>query len=106
MQDISIVLCYQNQEVVERSNLNFVDIFKAQFNLLDHPGILPWIETIDPYGNTIFNELQVKYFIQDMEKLKILLDDEKIKKLIDEIIVFSKKIIDEGPHLYLKFIGD
>jgi hypothetical protein len=107
MQDISIVTCKESQEIVERSNLNLVDLFmESNVDLLEHPGLLPWIETIDPYGITLYNAMQVEYLIKDFRKLKMVEKEEKMKKFIDETITFAQKVIDGIPNLYLKFIGD
>jgi hypothetical protein len=107
MQYISIEICYEDLEIVERSNLNLVDLFmESNIDLLEHPGLLPWIETIDPYGITLYNAMQVEYLIQDFRKLKVVEKEEKMKKLINEIIAFAQKVIDQAPHRYLKFTGD
>ncbi len=108
MQHIGIVICEEDQKIIERSDINFVDIFKTHLRLIDQPGVLPWLETIDPYGDTTFNPRQVGYLIKDLEKLRILAEDEKVKVLTDQITIFASKILPENspPHRYLKFIGD
>ena len=108
MQDISIVICEEDQEIVERSNLNFVDIVMEDELRYENEGAYPWLDSIDPYANTTFNQLQVVYFIKDLERLKPLVKIEANNQLIDEIIAFASKILPENIHSqrYLKFIGD
>ncbi len=107
IQNISLEICSGDHlKTTERSDLSFVDIYLDDAISSDEIGVFPWLETVGPYEMTIFNEFQVKYFISDLKKLKIIISDEKKKKLIDDIIIFATKVIDEGPHTYLKLMGD
>lgn len=56
---------------------------------------------LDPYGDTVFNSLQMEDLINDLLKLKSLIQD----LLIDEILAFAERCKQEG-HLYLVFSGD
>ena len=60
---------------------------------------------IDPYGNTIFNQLQMSTFLFEWENIK------NNAKTPDEITAWLKikqlaERCKKGPHLYLCFIGD
>ena len=56
---------------------------------------------IDPYGDTVFNRLQIDDLLSDLKKLKEVADSD----IIDGIIKLALKC-KAGPHTYLKFYGD
>ena len=60
------------------------------------------LEYIDPYGNTIFNCLQIDDLIADLNLLRTISEQEKA---IKEIILLAEKCKAEV-HTYLKFYGD
>jgi hypothetical protein len=57
---------------------------------------------IDPYGDTVFNCLQINDLIDDFEKLK---DISKQTSIIDKIIELGRRSENEV-HTYIKFYGD
>ena len=59
---------------------------------------------IDPYGNTIFNQLQLPVLIAELEELSKRADVEQ-RATIDRLLEFASGIL-ETPHWYLRFIGD
>jgi hypothetical protein len=77
-------------------------------NLLS--GLLPredhsLLSGIDPYGDTVFNRLQMEDFLIELSRL----DNEKLtsaeKVHLSAIEQFALKCRN-GIHLYLKFVGD
>lgn len=63
----------------------------------------PWLNSIDEYGNTYVNNLQVPHFIRELEQLKAETDNGEVKDAVDQCIVFLQKITN---HVYVKFEGD
>jgi hypothetical protein len=60
---------------------------------------------IDWYGNTVFNRLQVKQFLDEWEELFRKTSDMEEHLLLDGIKRLALRCQDDV-HLYLKFIGD
>jgi hypothetical protein len=59
------------------------------------------LKYLNPYGDTIFNNLQMTDLIDDLNKLKQISHE----KLIDETIGLAVRCQNEV-HLYLAFVGD
>ena len=95
MQNIKLVLIDENGKLLKDSELNIVSIVKD--GKLSENGQLKFI---DPYGNTIFNQLQSKSLIDEVKGL--LHSDQK--PLIKKIISFM--LSNTEPHTYFAFIGD
>jgi len=60
---------------------------------------------IDPYGDTLFNRLQIPVVLNDLRLLKTIAgscDQQDLIQRIERLAEMSQK----EPHLYLKFIGD
>ena len=60
---------------------------------------------IDPYGNTIFNRLQMDTFLVEWEAIRNEItteDDETAWSRVKELATTCKN----KPHLYLRFTGD
>lgn len=62
-----------------------------------------YLRCIDPYGDTVFNRLQVPLLIEELERVSAWKANTKLR---DDLVRFAQRVVDEGPHLYLKFIGD
>jgi hypothetical protein len=56
---------------------------------------------LNPYGDTVFNSLQMEDLINDLLNLKALIQG----MLIDDILAFAERCKQEV-HLYLVFSGD
>lgn len=81
---------------------------------LDFPsGMLPSIDDqeffcmrfIDPYGDTVFNHLQVPTVLKDIECLKARELTHEERGIVRDLEALCHLCLDE-PHIYLKFIGD
>jgi len=60
---------------------------------------------IDPYGETIFNRLQMETFLAEWEAIKTEAITEEDKQAWNNIKQLAERCRDEV-HLYLRFIGD
>jgi len=60
---------------------------------------------IDPYGDTIFNRLQIPVFIEELNCLAGTAETKEEKHFLKELLKLAQKCRDE-PHFYLRFIGD
>jgi len=59
------------------------------------------LKYLDPYGNTIFNPLQIRDLIDDLNKLKSIESNPQIDEIIKMAIICSNEV-----HTYLVFYGD
>ena len=82
-------------------NGNFLNILL--FEIRDYKKHYPLLSYINPWGNTYYNELQVKDLIIELEILKSEKFMKKYLSDIDKLILFAKNVT---THRYLKFIGD
>jgi hypothetical protein len=71
---------------------------------LEDPGF-PLLCNVDPYGNTIFNGLQMRPLLEELDRLagNSMRDEEK--KVLEEIRELAIQCRDHS-HTYLRFIGD
>ena len=65
---------------------------------------------IDPYGNTVFNCLQIQVFIEDCNVLlsaakAVSASNEEIR-LVSDIILLAEAAAKAGAHNYITFSGD
>lgn len=100
--NISMIIEDENGELIESSEINYANI-DCLLPGKDVSTKYPWLQTIDPYGDTTFNGLQTKNVISELKKLAEENKNEEV--LINETISFISKI-DYGSHVYVKFIGD
>ncbi|MFC1483853.1 hypothetical protein ACFL6Q_02245 [Candidatus Neomarinimicrobiota bacterium] len=60
---------------------------------------------IDPYGDTIFNRLQMETFIKEWKRIGSMAESEAEKALVKDVEQLAHRCLAEV-HTYLKFIGD
>ena len=66
-------------------------------------GVLEIAHTIDPYGDTSMNALQIPLFLRDIERLRqVCAQEEHILQLVEDLARKSQS----DHHVYLKFYGD
>jgi len=65
----------------------------------------PLLASIDWYGDTVFNNLQMKRFLAEWENLVQRAGSPEEQELVAGIKSLGHRCRD-GVHLYLKFIGD
>jgi hypothetical protein len=63
------------------------------------------LQYIDPYGDTVFNQQQVRRLVQELEELRSTTRVEKEAALVDRLRAMAEQVLEE-PHRYLKFVGD
>ncbi len=63
------------------------------------------LKFIDPYGNTVFNSLQIPTLIEELEKIAPKISDPAQMTFYKQLLQFIKNRKDLI-HVYLKFIGD
>lgn len=63
------------------------------------------VRFIDPYGETVFNRLQMEQFLAEWDRLRALATTLDQKRVFQEVRRLAEKCGDE-PHLYLRFSGD
>lgn len=102
-QHIRIIKIDELGEALEDIQVNFADIVNVLEAAYGYKKNYPWIATIDPYGDTIFNRIQMPFVIKDLKKLYQDKKDLLPKDAIDKLIAFLEKV---DIHEYIKFIGD
>ncbi len=60
---------------------------------------------IDPYGNTVFNRLQVDELILELNRIQQQAISAREVELLDQIKELAERV-KRGIHMYLKFEGD
>lgn len=101
MQHIQLELEDEDRKVIETSAINFSDILGALYEHQDFKIQYPWLSTIDPYGNTVFNRLQIPYIIDELNVLMSKIPNKEMS--IKDTISFIEKI---STHQYITFYGD
>jgi hypothetical protein len=69
----------------------------------------PWITSIDPYGDTTYNYLQIRHVTKELEQLSERLQDEDMKNQIKSLISFLSDVngqVTEQDILYARVVGD
>lgn len=90
-------------QTLRASNINFATVNKALTKLPEYKKKFPWLSTIDEYGNTTFNYLQLPYVVTELEELKKQIKSEEVYGQIDLFREFAEGI---SNHQYVKFMGD
>jgi hypothetical protein len=104
MQNISIHLEDEAGKVIEEFSINFATVTAFLWKADDAASKYPWLSTIDPYGDTLFNSLQVPFVVKELEMLQKD-SDEEMGKIISESIKVLRKV-ENDVHTYIRFIGD
>jgi len=65
----------------------------------------PMLAGIDPYGDTVFNPLQIPRFLSEWAEVGANARTQEERELVSEIERLARRCADEV-HTYLKFIGD
>ena len=60
---------------------------------------------VDPYGDTVFNHLQVRAILDELSQLELVCKDHSVRGMIGQLRTLADRCLSE-PHLYLKLIGD
>jgi hypothetical protein len=75
--------------------------------LLPEPGSdeHPFLGSIDPYGDTTFNNLQMRSFLKEWSAVSQKAATAEEQALVASIESLARRCRDEV-HIYLKFVGD
>jgi hypothetical protein len=65
----------------------------------------PMLAGIDPYGDTVFNPIQIRRFLSELADVLSCARTQEGRELASEIGRLARRCSDEV-HTYLKFIGD
>ena len=65
----------------------------------------PCLRFIDPYGDTVFNYLQIPVLINELEETLPQISDKVIVAHGRKIVELARRVM-QGRHQYVKFIGD
>ena len=97
--------CYLEDErgkITKESGLNFADLNRIIWQVDRNKEKYKWLHTIDEYGTTAFNHLQIPFVISELKQLKTEIS-QNLKNLITQFIEFISQIdIQE----FIKFYGD
>src|SRR5688572_17636075 len=63
------------------------------------------LQYIDPFGDTVFNHLQVPQLLHELRGHSMSRRDAQLSKVIDALIYFLEHA-PPGPHIYARFVGD
>jgi hypothetical protein len=65
----------------------------------------PFLPSIDPYGDTILNRLQMNRFLSERAGMATKVQTSEERALVSAIETLARRCRDEV-HVYLNFIGD
>ena len=80
---------------------NLLDRLLPEINLDSSP----MLSSLDPYGDTTFNSLQMRRFLQEWVGVGAKAQSLEEKELVSKIESLARRCRSEV-HVYLKFIGD
>ncbi len=93
----------ENSTTLEWCDINFAHITYAMAEMDEFRNKYPWLSTIDEFGNTVLNSLQIPLVIKDLENLDNEVQNPKLTIMIQKAIALMKTA---GRSDYIKFIGD
>lgn len=67
--------------------------------------VFPILRFVDPYGDTVFNTVQMLQVIPELEQLRTKCGDARIAAVIGEALVLATRCKDEVG-LFIRFAGD
>ena len=65
----------------------------------------PFLDSIDPYGDTVFNRVQMKRFLHEWVDVITKAEGTEARTLVIQIQTLAERCQDDV-HKYIKFIGD
>ena len=100
MQHIGISIKDESGNLLEELDINFALILEEIYKIDDQKKSSALLWMIDPYGDTVFNALQIPILISE---LKSLVFSDENRFFVEKIIEFLEK---RNNHEYVYFIGD
>lgn len=101
-QHIGIIKVNERGETIDTLEVNFAEVVNILEDIDNSENNYPWITTVDPYGDTIFNRIQIPFVIEDLKTMKNIQELAQ-KDDIDKLINFLEGV---DIHQYIKFMGD
>ncbi len=89
--------------ILEGEDKNIISSLSNEFTIVSNSNLREFklLQYLDPYGDTIFNHLQMNDLIQDLQSLKLMENN----LLINEVQLLAESCKNK-PHTYLVFYGD
>jgi hypothetical protein len=66
----------------------------------------PLLSGIDPYGDTVFNSLQLPRLIKELERRFEAMESGLSRQRVGKVLGVARECQDAPPHTYLVFVGD
>jgi hypothetical protein len=101
---MSVQLVSERGEIIE-------EVFDEQGRLSPLIEAVPEFETthciqyMNPYGDTIFNSMQLGRFVEEWKMVELQADTREEKELVAAVQRLAD-LAEEENHMYLKFVGD
>jgi hypothetical protein len=102
-QHIGVIKIDESGETLKDLQLNFAEVNDALTQVPDYESKYPWLSSIDPYGDTIFNVLQAKHVISELNSLKVQDNIDINADILNNLITLFEEL---DTHEYIKFLGD
>jgi hypothetical protein len=102
---ITIELQRETREVEEAADLMTCRVVSKLLFSIDTDPSYPYLRYIDPHGDTIFNTLQMKPFLEEWDRFSQMATTDSEREAMDKVKQMALKCRD-SVGLYLKFIGD
>jgi hypothetical protein len=65
----------------------------------------PCLRFVDPAGDTVFNQAQIKELVWELERLAARNHEPKVARHLQEVLEFVRRAVGKT-HTYIKFYGD
>ena len=96
---------------LETENGETVNSIEVPLLFLDDSIVRDWnapfqlLTFLDPYGDTVFNQLQAGQVLQELNLIRERLTNDGDLRLLDRVIALAQRCA-STPNMYLRFIGD
>ena len=68
-------------------------------------GDFPCLRFVDPAGDTVFNQAQIKQLVWELERLSARRREPKVEQHLRAVLEFVRQAVGQT-HTYIKFYGD
>jgi hypothetical protein len=65
----------------------------------------PCLRFVDPAGDTVFNQAQIKQLVWELERLSLRKHEPKVERHLQAVLEFVRQAVGKT-HTYIKFYGD
>ena len=60
---------------------------------------------IDPYGDTLFNQLQIPHLIDELHAVSKTCDEPSVRRHVEAVLELARTAQGQA-HIYVRFVGD